>query len=98
MKASGEVVWAQTGNACFRKSGRRKGARQREDKEEEKVNCREDEDKASWEMWGIEGTVSQMRPHCAHTHTHAVNELQTEQPMSTTRLREQLQGQRAKRR
>lgn len=32
----------------------------------------------------------------ARTHIHAVNELQTEQPMSTTRLREQLQGQRAK--
>lgn len=40
----------------FRKSGRRKGARQREGKEEGKVNCREDEDGASWERWALKGT------------------------------------------
>lgn len=40
----------------FRKSGRRKGARQREGKEEGKVKCREDEDRASWGRWALKGT------------------------------------------
>lgn len=60
-----DLSWTGQETARFRKSGRRKGARQREGKEEGKVKCREDEDGASWERWALEGT-SRRRVHDVH--------------------------------